>query len=373
MKRLVRLAAVAATLSVPAAAQILAHPGLAEKIHPMTSGHLWEPASAFMERGVAWCAKGSFVDASVLPGRKEIRLVCADFGSRGHTTQVLDADAKLLFAAPLASTDTADAIFQNVAWLERGKAAPLPVTWDFYRLRTWNDKGAVVDIPVKDGVAAVALLGSKEGGPAIVVGHMYGEKGFDAYRPDGKLLWSSADTTDVRELSVVRLGGRPALAALHAVSRLALLGTDGKVKERLLLGGNSDRVLLDDGKEPRLYAFDSGAGSKRESLNIFTAVRSKEGRRWESPSPVDLGPITITGRALGRFDAGKPPRLVVGTSNGWVFLLDAAGKPVASCKFRSPVRSLTAADLDGDGRDELVVVLDGESLNVTVFSPQTVP
>ena len=63
----------------------------------------------------------------------------------------------------------------------------------------------------------------------------------------------------------------------------------------------------------------------------------------------------------------------MGTSNGWVFLLNAEGKPVASRKFRSPVRSLTAADLDGDGRDELVVVLDGSSLNVTVFSPQAVP
>lgn len=374
-KALAWSAAVAAALAAPAAAQRLSSPAMATKIG-LISGHQWEPASSFEERGTGWCEKGSFVDAGVLPVRKEIRLVCSGYGHPGknaYMTQILNVDARPVSVEPLAEAGTPEAVYQNVAWLERGKSAPLPVTWDFFRLRTWNDQGGIVDIPVKDGISALAVLGAKDGGPMIVVGHGYGENGLDAFRPDGKHLWSAADPADLHELSAVRLGGRPALAAVHAVSRLALIGTDGKVRERLLLGGNADRVLLDDGKEPRLYAFDSGAGSKRESLMILAPLKTKEGRRWQSAVPVDLGPITVTARALGRFDAGKPLRLVVGTSNGWVFLLDAAGKTAASRKFLSPVRSLTAADLDGDGRDELVVILDGASQNVVVFSPRDIP
>lgn len=369
----------AAVLAASAAAQILALPGPALKKIGLISGHQWDPASSFQERGTGWCEHGSFVDGAVLAARKEIRLACSDYGSagapaeRGYKTHILDADARPVSEEPLASTGTAEAVFQNVGWLERGKAAPLAVTWDFYRARTWNEKGSAVDLPVTDGVSSLALLSAKEGGPMIVVGHGYGEKGLDAYRPDGKRLWSSADATDVQRLSAARLDGRPVLAVWHGVGRLALLGPDGKVRERLLVGGNSDRMLLVDGKEPRLYAFDSGAGSKRETLRILTGRKGKEGRVWEQTGTADLGPITITAYVLGRFERGGEERVLVGTNNGWVFLLDASGRTVASRKFLSPVRSLTATDLDGDGRDELVVILDGASQNVVVFSPLTIP
>lgn len=376
MKRLVWTAALAA-LPLSAAAQIVAPMRMmrAMKIRPL-GGYAWEPASSFRYRGMGWCENGTFVDAAVLPARKEIRLVCSDFDDAGKKTfsaQVLDADAKLLSEAPLASTGPLEAVYQNVAWLERGKAAPLPVTWDSYRLRVWNEKGGVVDVPVKDGISSLAVLGSREGGPLIVVGHAYGEHGLEAFRPDGKRLWATADPADVRGLSVERLDGRPALAASHSTSRLALLGVDGKVRERMMLGGNADRMLLDDGKEPRLYALDSQAGSSRETLLTQLRRKDKEGVRWETVASSDLGPITITAYALGRFVPGQERRVVVGTSNGWVFLLDAAGKPVAARKFLSPVHALSAADLDGDGRAELVVVLEGASENVLIFSPQTIP
>lgn len=364
-----------AALAAPSAAQVLA-PARAMKIRPLTSGRPWEPAASFKEIGTAWCENGAFVDAAVLPARKEIRIVCSDYGSAGKrafSTQILDAGMRPVSVMPLVSPDSLDAVFENVAWLERGKSEPLPVTWNSYRLRTWNEKGAAVDIAVKDGVSALAVLGAKDGGPLIVVGHGYGENGLEAFRPDGKRVWNTADPADVRGLTLARLDGRPMLAAWHSTSRLALLGVDGKVRERLTFGSNADRMMLDDTKEPRLYTLDSRAGSSRETLLIQLGRKGKEGRRWEAITSADLGPITITGYTLGSFVPGQGRRVVVGTSNGWVFLLDASGKPVASRKFLSPVRRLTAADLDGDGRDELAVILDGASQNVIVFSPQAVP
>lgn len=375
MKRLALLAAVTA-LSASASAQVLA-PRFVRgmKIRPL-GGYAWEPEASFKNRGMGWCENGTFVDAAVLPSRKEIRLVCSDYddsGKRFLVTLVLDADAKTVSQERFPDAGPLDASPKKVVWLERGKAAPLPVTWDYSRLRVWDGKGGVVNIPVKDGVSGAAAMGPKDGGPLIVVSHAYGENGLEAFRPNGKRAWNTADPADVRELSAARLDGRPVLAAWHSTSRLTFLDASGKVRERLSLGGNSDRMLLDDSPEPRLYTFDSKAGSGRETLLIQLGRKGKEGRRWESVASADLGPITITGYTLGRFVPGAERRLVVGTSNGWVFLLDSSGKPVASRKFLSPVSALAAADLDGDGRDELVVVIDGASENVVVFSPGITP
>lgn len=375
MTRLALLAA-AALLAAPAAAQVEA-PRFARvmKIRPL-GGFSWTPASAFKARGMGWCESGAFVDAAVLPSRKEIRLVCSDFDDSGRRflyTQVLDADAKTVSEERFPNAERLDPAPRKVGWLERGKAAPLPVTWDHTELRVWGDRGRVLNIPVKDGISGAAMVSSKDGGPLIVVSHAYGEHGLEAIRPDGTRAWATADPADVRDVSAARLDGRPVLAAWHSVARLTFLDVSGKVRERLSLGGNSDRMILDDGREPRLYTLDSKAGSSRETLLVQARRKGKEGRRWDSETSADLGPITITAYALGRFVPGAARRLVVGTSNGWVFLLDPAGAAVASRKFLSPVSSLSAADLDGDGRDELVVVIDGASENVVVFSPDIVP
>ena len=114
------------------------------------------------------------------------------------------------------------------------------------------------------------------------------------------------------------------------------------------------------------------AGSSHEILTVHLRSKGKD-PHWEPTATANLGPITITAQALGRFVPGEPRRLVIGTSNGWLFLLDSAGRAAAERKFLSPVRSLTAIDLDRDGRDELVVVLGGASENVLIFSPQTTP
>lgn len=58
--------------------------------------------------------------------------------------------------------------------------------------------------------------------------------------------------------------------------------------------------------------------------------------------------------ALVRRRSG-PPRLAAGCANGRVFLVDVDGKPLALFEGRAGLRAMVAADLDGDGIDEIVV------------------
>lgn len=342
---------------------------------------LWEPAfgrseGLLRQRGTAWCDDGRFVDASVLPERREIRVVCASYGAPPEertSVRVFDADARLKASAVIRSSGTTEATQSFVAWIERGKPEPVPVTWDTYRARVWDKKGNPVDLTVKDGVSDVAPISDKNGGPLLVIAHPWGENGLEAFRQDGSRAWATPSPYEVRGLEPVRLDGKPLLAAWHSVGRVTFVDARGKAYDHALPGGNSDRLMLEDGKNPRLFALDNGAGSKRESLIVMERRKDADGRRWEKTGEYDLGPVTITGWTMATLNKSEPARIAVGTSNGWVFLLDDKGTTLDSAKFRSPVRRLQAADLDGDGGDELVAVFDGASQNVVVFSAAKKP
>ena len=53
------------------------------------------------------------------------------------------------------------------------------------------------------------------------------------------------------------------------------------------------------------------------------------------------------------------PEIVAGTSDGKVFLCNGRGVPVRSYVLRGAVTGIRPADLDGDGKAELVVSTDG--------------
>lgn len=354
----------------PASAQVPTRiKGLISK--RIATGISYNSDGLLQQRGTAWCRDGRFVDASVLPERREIRLVCAKYQSDPESrvyAEVLDADAKVTATVPIRSSGTTDATYDHVAWIERGRSDPIPVTWDHYRARVWDKKGNPVDLTVTDGVSDIATISDKNGGPLLVIAHQWGENGLEAFRQDGTRAWAASVPYEVRRLESTSLDGKPLLAAWHSVGRLTFVDARGKVREQTLPGGNSDRLLLEDGKTPRMLVLDNGAGSKREALSVFEARKGKDGRTWEKTETRDLGPVTITGWTLVRLAKSEAPRTAVGTSNGWVFLFDEKGATLDSVKFLSPVRRLQSADLDGDGAEELVAILDGGSQSVVVFS-----
>lgn len=365
---LVALSLLCGGLPVSAAVLIEAEEpvGLARKIQPL-GGYHWEPADAFRTLGMGWCENGRFVDAGVLPGRREIRLACAGYGdqAQGLDVQVLDAQARAV------SREAVPGRFERVGWLGRRNSPPLAVAWDWTKVSIFDEKGGVGKISATGGFSSVAWLGQEDGGPLVAVGHYSGAAGVSAYLPDGKPAWETAEVYDVRNLAAARLRGKPVFLALHGMGRLAFLDASGRVVSRAALGGNIDRVLLDDAAAPRLYAFDSHAEHARESVIIFEGRRQGRTWEWERRGSVDLGPVTITAYALGDFDGSGRRTPVVGTSNGWIFALDRDGAPTAELKLLSPIQALAAADLQGDKADELVAVIAGASENVLVFARGT--
>jgi hypothetical protein len=78
-----------------------------------------------------------------------------------------------------------------------------------------------------------------------------------------------------------------------------------------------------------------------------------------------VGPRAVVASALGRFLPGDRKQLAVATYSGHVTLLDAFDGTVLVDLVWPDARDLSAADLDGDGRDDLVV---GAGRFVTVLS-----
>jgi thiol-disulfide isomerase/thioredoxin len=78
-----------------------------------------------------------------------------------------------------------------------------------------------------------------------------------------------------------------------------------------------------------------------------------------------VGPRAVVASALGRFLPGERTQLAVVTYAGHVALLDTADGALLVDLVWPDARDVSAADLDGDGRDELVV---GSSRFVTVLT-----
>jgi len=78
-----------------------------------------------------------------------------------------------------------------------------------------------------------------------------------------------------------------------------------------------------------------------------------------------VGPRAVVASVLGRFLEGDGTQLAVVTYSGHVALLDTADGALLADLVWPDARDLAAADLDGDGHDELIV---GASRFVTVLS-----
>lgn len=210
-----------------------------------------------------------------------------------------------------------------------------------------------------------ALLRRKRKAALLVAAYGYGEAALRAVDEKGALAWVYQEIERANSLGGARLDGEDMVWASNGTGRFAFVDSRGKTRERLQAEGNSDRLLVagPSGRETA-FAIDSGAGSRRERLWVYQ--REKAGV-WKKLTSADLGPVTVTAWTVGDFDGDGSSEPVVGTDNGWIFVLDGAGRTVSETRHRGKVFRLAAADLDGDGRSELVAGVLGSTTNVLVY------
>ncbi len=260
--------------------------------------------------------------------------------------------------------------FTEFKILARGrKKEPLIVGRNSFQLIAFDPAGKRQELRVpKTSPTDFEVVSKDDGRPMVVAAYHYGGAGLRAFRPDGKLLWELEDLERVYRVRLEKIGGKPVLAASSGIGKVTLVSLKGRILERIPGEGNMDRFMFDSpGKEGWLYSLDSRAGSWKETLSVRRSAPGKKKGRWEHVSSADLGRVSVTAFGLGDFE-GKGRRPVLGTGNGWVLLLDRAGRVVSETRFRGKIASLDALDLNDDGKDELVVSVLGYSGNVFVFT-----
>jgi len=135
--------------------------------------------------------------------------------------------------------------------------------------------------------------------------------------------------------------------------------------ERVLLCEATASVggqALRDGQPADADAVRAALQAAWEAAGTPTASRPAP---WADAAPlVAMWSAEVAGDPLSvqavRAAAGM--RLAVGTTGGQVGAWDAAGKPAGEMTTGGPVHALEAADLDGDGAEELLVGSDDENL-----------
>ena len=147
-----------------------------------------------------------------------------------------------------------------------------------------------------------------------------------------------------RHLAIATMQGA-ALASADDPSATLLDGSRG-VRSLAAVPGRGILGLREDGTIAAVGAATmSWIGAAPQSSRLLAA-------REDGAA---LGPDTAVAAALGRFLPGGDRQLAVATYAGHLVLLDAANGGVLFDAVWADVHDLSAADLDGDGLDELLI------------------
>lgn len=308
----------------------------------------------------------------------EGRFIAADFEGAGGALWIASERrqndtlmTKLNSHGKVLSDFKVDGRLKDFRFLEAGPKSPVFIARNEFQILRFDSSGKPRELSEScRGAADFAVVPREGGGPLIAVAAQQDGASLLAFQKSGKLAWKLADIPRVDRVRLEMAGSRPVLAAAGGLGQVFVVGLQGVVLERIEGEGNTDRVLFDRDKEGQwLYGLNSSAGSWKEILTMRRAENGLQpgARSWDVTAIRNLGPITATAYILGRFDGG-PRRLVVGTDNGWVLILDRSGATITEARFRGKIAYLAARDLDGDKKDELIVGVEGYSGSVFVYS-----
>lgn len=248
--------------------------------------------------------------------------------------------------------------------LETGGKEPLFVTWgDLWGqdLRAFDVSGSEkwsFSIPgFMPG--SVDVVPASAGGPLIVLGYYYGPVALRALDPQGRVVWESKEVDSANTVRVGRMDGRSVITANNGVGRISLFDLKGHVVDRIDAQNNMDRVLFDErkGAGALMYGLSSGSGTGHERFGLYQ--KNGDGGPWEQLASEDLGRITITAYALADLDGDGTLKEVVGTDNGWVLVLDRAGKVLSEARFPGSIRFLGVMKARKSSKDTLILCASG--------------
>ncbi len=221
------------------------------------------------------------------------------------------------------------------------------------RLKTGTPAGRLLDFgTTADGTRE--LVGFRPGGTAVKVIALGSgaERKIAVPAPLIDVAVWNDPTSGTRRLAMATLRGAAVAAAGDDLAKL--LDGAGRVRSVTPLPGGAVFALREDGTLGGLEASAPVWARKAAGAERLLVARD---------TGAVTGPRSVIGAVSGRFLAGDGRQLAVATYAGHVALLDEASGSVLFDAIWTGVKDLAAADLDGDGRDELLVA-SGRSVTV---------
>lgn len=176
-----------------------------------------------------------------------------------------------------------------------------------------------------------------------------------AFDADGKRLWSRSGLPELSGLVSGRLEGRGpasliARGSQFGQSRLFVL--DGRGRVELSTPVAWSEAALTAVASGRLAAVGHSYPEERDFLSLSPAGGAP---LWR----FDLGWTAASALAAADLDGDGRDEIALGTTSGWVLVFSDEGKLLAEKNFLGEVSQLVAAGLTGDGRRQLLVALKG--------------
>jgi thiol-disulfide isomerase/thioredoxin len=314
----------------------------------------------------------------------------ARFGVTGiPALRVLGRDGALQYSARGYSPEGVERLAAAVdRALAEGEAGG-PVAWpggprpDAGALRRHHARsGATAAVAVGDGRIALGVLGaspevfSADGAPVAEAD----QTGRSA-PPAGRLAWAGGPVG-------VDLGGHLVTAWDADGAPRWWRGVPGRITDLIAAG---DRLFVATDAGLHVLGADGGVLATLPGLRPVDLAASPDGRVWAlergrlhaidpaapaagAGEPVHPGVARVTeggdllgleavSAVSGRFGPDGAPRVVAARADGTLVAVDSAGAPVFTLRLRARA-GLAAADLDGDGQDELLAALEDHGLMV---------